>query len=262
LSLAAFRSDEHLREPNLFRSLPESRRFGLSVGRLDVPENARYDPEGVMAAVAGSGLTVVVVRYAADRVDWFARLTSDHYTAIHADTIIYFERALAPRPRDVQVVTVTPVSTPEDLAELRDMALMAFNDYRSHYFADPLLKNELIAEGYAEWALSFTDCEAERGAWLARALDTNEIVGFCALSYLPQPEFCLVAVHPNHAGRGLYGSILAASETRLSAMGVQRCSISTQVHNRAVLRTVTRRDYKPVLSLQTVHLIDRSVLEG
>lgn len=261
MSLAAFRSAENLLDPVIQWSETESRRFGLPIGRIEVPETARYDANEIVEAAVASGLSVIIVRYSARNADWFAGLSAGRLLALHADTLVYFEKPICPSVSDDDRVSLRKVSSEEEITRLEILATAAFEEYRSHYFANPLLDRESIARGYAEWATSFcSPALNDRVAWLATLSSSKDDVGMAAVSLDPDPEFALVAVSSAYSGSGLYGGILAAAERQLAKMGEERCSISTQVHNLPVIRSVSRRDYRPVMSLQTVHLVDRALL--
>lgn len=259
MSLAAYRLGATSSELTISRSRSESDRFGFEIGRVEIPIGASYSAKEIRWTAERSGLDIVIVRYSAQHPDWFAGLLSSRYTAIHADTLMYFEKSIGepvvPGPLDAR-----PVVTDQDAEILQSLAASSFHEYKSHYFANPLLDQGTIADGYAEWAMSYRRSQdSGRDAFLARTAE-GQVAGFAAVSYESVPEFALVAVAPTMSGHGLYGDILEAVEVLLAKRGAQGCVISTQVHNLAVIRTVTKRGYRPVLSLQTVHLVRNDLL--
>ena len=262
MSIATFLAQEGRLGP-VERSETESRRFGLEIGRLDVPMAASVEVDELSGLLGVSGVDVVVVRYPAIRVDWFSQLQTPEWSAVHADTLLYLSKEIGALAQPEHEVELIPVISGEHQEILRQVALESFEGYPSHYFANPLLARASIAEGYAEWAASFVEGAVDghrRGAFLARLRGTSEVVGLAALSYQPEPEFVLVAVAPSYGGRRLYGAILRAMEPRLAQLGAGQCYISTQVHNTPVLRTVTAEGFRPFLALQTVHLVRRRLL--
>ena len=260
MALAAYRAAHSSPGEVLAPSESESNRFGLKVARAEIAEDSEVGAQQIRSSVEGSDFDVVIVRYSAQQVDWFADLRSPRYTPIHADTIVYFEKALAAQP-EPSMLRAEVARSPEEVGLLGSLARGSFHEYKSHYFANPLFKREAIADGYAEWALSFCASDRPRhDAFLARTAPDGHVAGFAAVSYDPVPEFALVAVAPTMSGRGFYGHILDAVEVHLSKGGSESCVISTQVHNLAVIRTVTKRSYRPILSLQTVHLVKNDLL--
>lgn len=244
------------------RSAKESDRFGLDIARVEVPPGASYVPEQIVTATEATGFDIVVVRYPALNADWFSRFSSQQYQPIHADTLMYFQKTLGIHELLNPILEVHHVDGPEEIRIVKCLAWDAFKDYRSHYYSNPLLDREAIAHGYVDWALSY--CTADnprRDVFLAATVTDCQVVGFAAVSYDPEPELALVAVSPDASGHGLYGSILEAVERKLANHDAVRCMISTQVHNLAVIRTVTKTGYRPILSLQTVHLVKSELLK-
>lgn len=233
------------------------------MARVSVPVNCGYGPEAILHEAERTGCDVVVVRYPAKNVDWFSRLRSNTYLPLHADTLLYFEKANLKARTTESSVRVELISTDAQVAVLEQLAAAAFTDYKSHYFANPFLDRSGIPAGYAEWALSFAAPDDEtRCALLAKRGSSDEIVGFATVALDSEPELALVAVAPSHSGHGLYAAILREVEAHLAVSGYEACAISTQVHNVPVIRSVTARDYRHVLSLQTVHLVHRRLLDS
>ncbi|HUB71499.1 MAG TPA: GNAT family N-acetyltransferase [Acidimicrobiales bacterium] len=237
-------------------STSESSRFGLPVGRLEIPVGHNVGPGQVMQLVEASDFDLVILRYPASEVDWFAMLRSPNWSALHADTLLYFEKELGAGETARSLLTLRRVRGDGEQAELRRLAAASFHDYRSHYFANPMIDRAAIEEGYVDWALRYsTDGSGAQATFLAEMAGPGEVVGFASLCFEPCAEFALVAVAPEYSGRGFYGEILEAGERYFFAEKKGTCYISTQVHNLAVVRTVTKRGYRPALSLQTVHLV-------
>jgi hypothetical protein len=241
----------------------ESRRFGFSIGRLEIGVNADASPVKVAFEAACSKFDVVIVRYPAIHADWFAQFGLYRHLPIHADTLVYFEKRIEAAHKARQTISVHRVTKAEDQELLIQLAEDSFDSYRSHYFANPLFDRGVIAAGYAEWASSFCNNGDEgRDGWLGCLSGTVQAVGFAGVTYEPIPDLALVGVPKVHSGKGLYGSIVDGMEAVFSDRGYSKCSISTQVHNLAVIRSVTKRGYQAVLALQTVHLVDRDLLRS
>ena len=240
----------------LLESEAESRRFSLRVARLDVPAVHDCTPLQIMELVENSPFDVVILRYPAIDVDWFAQLRSPRWSAVHADTLLYFEKLLRPSETTTSLVRLQRVTTTEQRSVLSRLASASFHRYRSHYFANPLFDKSEIEQGYQEWALGYSaEVSEAHCTFLAEMSSTAAVVGFISLLYQPCAEFALVAVAPTYSGQGLYGELLSAGELEFASRGATSCYISTQVHNLAVVRSVTKRGYRPALSLQTVHLV-------
>ncbi|WP_205315359.1 hypothetical protein, partial [Nonomuraea lactucae] len=80
----------------------ESARFGRSVDRLTVSAGSGASFGAVAQAVRESEADVVVLRYPAEHIGWFARLTALGRTPVFADSLVYWRlvagRGRAPAP--------------------------------------------------------------------------------------------------------------------------------------------------------------------
>ncbi|MER5646560.1 GNAT family N-acetyltransferase [Streptosporangium sp. NPDC002524] len=138
--------------PRIAESPLDSARFGRPVERLTVPAGAGSPFPAVREAVLGSRADVVVLRYPAEHVGWFAELTALGRTAVFADSLAYWRlragRGRAPEPPgDLQPTQrVTPAAVRESISDI-------FAAYRNHYVANPLFGTAEALAGYREWAL-------------------------------------------------------------------------------------------------------------
>ncbi|WP_169945939.1 N-acetyltransferase [Microbispora sp. H11081] len=228
----------------------ESARFGRPIERLTVSASSATPLEAVCEAVARSAADVVILRYPAEHVGWFAALTTLGRTAVLADSLVYWRlrTGTGRRPAPAPGLAVAGVPDP---AEVRAFVGLTFAAYGNHYLANPLFDPADAAEGYAEWALRSAardGCVTLRDADGVLALATTEEDG-------PRTEILLAGVTPAAQGRGVYAHLLAAVEDRAAARGAAEVVISTQGHNTRVQRAWARYGFEPVHTLLTVHLI-------
>lgn len=138
--------------PRIAESPLDSARFGRPVERLTVPAGSGSPFPAVREAVLGSRADVIVLRYPAEHVGWFAELTALGRTAVFADSLTYWRlragRGRAPEPPgDLQPTDrVTPAAVRESVSDI-------FDAYRNHYLANPLFGTAEALAGYREWAL-------------------------------------------------------------------------------------------------------------
>jgi ribosomal protein S18 acetylase RimI-like enzyme len=281
--------------PRTVRAPFDSARFGRPVERLTVPAGSGPSFEPVREAVLGSAADVIVLRYPAGHVGWFAELTSLGRTAVLADSLAYWRlragRGRAPRPRPDLLAggPLPPAAVPGPVSDI-------FAAYRSHYVANPLFDAAAALEGYREWAVRSAasgGCVAlrERDADGARAAmrpapsgDGNgdesrdgdeggngdggedDGSGVLALATLSEDdgatEILLAGVVSRARGQGLYAHLLAAVEERTLARGGREVVISTQGHNTGVQRAWARYGFEPVHTFLTVHLVRSRLLRG
>ncbi|MET7461363.1 GNAT family N-acetyltransferase [Nonomuraea sp. NPDC005501] len=250
-------------EARAVRALPsplESARFGRSVERLTVGAGSEDALDALREAVLASDADVIVLRYPAERVGWFAELTglgsgATGRTALFADCLVYWSlRAGQGRP---------PAPSPGlHTAQLGDpdavgmLVADIFAAYGNHYLADPLFDAAAALEGYQEWAVR----SAAEGNCVALD-DGSHVLGLTTLEDGgPRTEILLAGVVSAAQGRGLYAHLLKAVEDHAVARGADEVVISTQSHNTRVQRAWARYGFAPVQAHITVHLVRTALL--
>ncbi len=235
----------------------ESARFGCSVERIVVPADSAAPLSAVREAVLGSAADVVVLRYPAEHVSWFAELTALGRTAIFADSLAYW-RLRAGRghePRHWASLHVTELSRPD---VVKALVSDIFAAYGNHYLANPLFDAAEAMAGYQEWAAR----SAAEGACLGlRDPAVGDLLGLVTLEETAgRTEILLAGVVSGAQGRGLYSLLLRAVEDRTLARGAAEVVISTQGHNARVQRAWARYGFEPARTVLTVHLVRSRLL--
>lgn len=241
----------------------ESARFGYSVERLAVSAESGSSLSAVREAVVRSAADVIVLRYPAEYIGWYARLTTPGRTAIFADSLVYWRlRAGAGRAPEASPELCSTELT--GTAAIEALVSDIFLSYGNHYLANPLFDAADVLAGYQEWALR----SAAEGGCLAlldrRAAGAASRV--LALATLEEDEarteILLAGVVSEQQGRGLYAHLLKAVEDRTLARGAGEVVISTQGHNTRVQRAWARYGFEPVRTMLTVHLVRSALLPG
>ena len=239
----------------------ESARFGCSVERLTVPVESGTPFSAVREALLGSVADVVVLRYPAEHVGWFAKLTAFGRTVLFADSLVYWRlragegRGPAPSPE-------LRTSEPAGPAAVRALVSDIFGVYGNHYLANPLFDAAEALAGYQEWALR----SSAEGECLTLEDRGAQVVGPRTLGLAtleqdgPRTEILLAGVISGSQGRGLYAHLLRAVEDRALARGAAEVVISTQGHNTRVQRAWARYGFEPVQTFLTVHLVRSRLL--
>ncbi|MFC7381537.1 GNAT family N-acetyltransferase [Sphaerisporangium rhizosphaerae] len=230
----------------------ETARFGRTVERLTVTADSPARLDDVREAILASTAEVLVLRYPAEHVTWYAGLTGLGRTALFADALVYWHlvagRGRPPEPSPD--LGTRPIS---GAVEVEDLVDAIFSGYANHYAANPLFTAAQATAGYREWALR----SAEEGHCLAlHDPGTQALLGLATLDEDgPATEILLAGVVPSAQGRGLYGHLLKGVEDRALARGATRVLISTQAHNVRVQRAWSRYGFEPVRTVLTVHLL-------
>jgi GNAT superfamily N-acetyltransferase len=235
----------------------ESKRFGVSVDRMTVSAAAGTPLREVLTAVERSEADVVVLRYPAREVGWFAALAVGERTALLADSLVYWSLPARKGRRPAPLAGFTAgveTGIEDDLVD--DLVGDIFGDYGNHYCANPLFDRGLALAGYQEWARRSI---AEAGAVVMRGPD-RRVLGLATVDHgRSWTEIELAGVVPAEQGRGRYAHLLAAVEDATTA---SRLVISTQGHNTGVQRAWARYGFEPVHTLLTVHLVTPELLAG
>jgi GNAT superfamily N-acetyltransferase len=239
----------------------ESARFGLSVERLTVPAEQGASFSAVREAVLASDADVIVLRYPAEHVDWFARLMGLGRAALAAGSLVYWR--LIPGqgrwPEPLEDLELVEQVSPEVATALISQVFVA---YGNHYAANPLFDPDKAAEGYLEWM----EGSATRGNCLGfRERDGQDreprFLGVIAMEQEgARAEPTIGGVVPEARGRGLYAHLLRAAEGWALAHGSAELFVSTQEHNMRVQRVWARHGFQPSHAVLTVHLIRGGLL--
>jgi ribosomal protein S18 acetylase RimI-like enzyme len=235
----------------------ETDRFGVSVDRIGVAEAAKVTLDEVRALVRGSAADVVVLRYPADRVGWFAALAGDGRVALMADSLVYWRLKVGSGRRPEPAPSLrTAVDRDVEPATVDALVADMFAAYGNHYLANPLFDPALALAGYQQWARRSV---ADVGAVVVR--DADQLLGLATLEHTPgRTEILLAGVVSAAQGRGIYAHLLAEVERQAAERGAAELVISTQGHNVRVQRAWARYGFEPVHALLTVHLVRPDLL--
>jgi len=231
----------------------ESARFGLRVSRFNVPVTSSLDGQAAAAMIADSADDVVIIRYPADRVDWFASLMSTGWSVLIADALGYWSIAAGDGRRRERLVA--PVeATAQQVGEL---VQRAFDHYPSHYLANPLFDPKDVLEGYVELA----ETSFRRDGAITLGTPDGALVAIAAITTSAGvTEWGLAGVDPDHQGGGALNDLAATIEDHALAHGCSRILTSTVVHNTRAQKAFLRFGFEPAASFLTVHAVRPGLL--
>jgi RimJ/RimL family protein N-acetyltransferase len=240
----------------------DSRRFGLSVGRVVVG----VDTTDVRAAEVELNRTlrsaeedVLIVRWPSGMVRCAAAAAASGRIIIAADTLSYWElppeRFAAPPGVDqaLEIVHVEDASRASREA-VAEIVQSSFDDYGSHYAADPLFGRDLALAGYVEWAeSSLTDARTD----VLLLTRDGAPVGLATLESSSEGdlEVLLCGLSKAAQGQGLYQRLLHGVARFAHLRGHRRLIISTQAQNIRAQRVWARAGFRPFAALTTVHAL-------
>lgn len=237
----------------------ETGRFGLTFSRAVVPlavgESAFED---VLQFLREDEADVVVLRYPAARVDWFARLFAADRDLICADSLTYWSLKVGTGRRPETDPNLTAVVADAIDSQLIDELVDdIFTGYGNHYLANPLLSPDSALAGYREWAQH----SATHDTVVSMTCQGEGIVGLATLESSAQIcEIQLAGIKPRFQQRGFYAHLLAGCERFAADTFATQLVISTQAHNANVQRAWARYGFEPIGTFLTVHAIRKGLL--
>jgi GNAT superfamily N-acetyltransferase len=234
----------------------DGQRFGVGVTRVTVSATSTAGLDEVLAVARDSPADVLVLRYPAGNVTWFAGLRAvPGRTAIFADTLTYWRLPVGSgrRPAPSSEITVVAQPRPDTVA---DLIAAGFAGYANHYAANPLFDPALSTVAYPDWARR----SAESGQAIALHADGVPLGVITWERDADRVELLLAAVAPAARGRAVYPRLIAAVEDRASALGADFLVSPTQGHNIAGQRAWARYGFEPAHPLATVHLVRSGLL--
>ncbi|MFC4590296.1 GNAT family N-acetyltransferase [Sphaerisporangium corydalis] len=233
----------------------ESERFGLRVERLTVSGGSPETFEAVREAVRRSAADVLILRYPAACVGWFARLTALGRTALFADSLVYW-RLAAGTGRAPGSAPGVGVGGLRDPVTVDALVSGVFGGYACQYHANPLFGAAGALAGYRQWARG----SAAQGRCVGLYVEGGRAAGLATFAEDgPVTEILLAGVVAGMRGRGLYPHLLKAVEDRAVAGGAGEVVIPTQVHNTRVQKAWARYGFEPARAFLTVHLVRKGL---
>ena len=247
----------------LVNSSVDTRRFNLSVSRMNVPHGHLASDEEVIEKCRRCESQLLILRYPTNRVQLANRLAlGSEQVIFQADTLVYFSKDLGSKSADSTNsqnfndwnFRKADVS---DNYEIQKLSEIIFEDYPNHYRANSHLRSEDIRDGYVEWAQvglldpkKLTVVVEDRSA---------KKVGFALVAFDGDvAEIELNGIHPDAQGKVAYSSLLDWLANHLAERGVRKLCISTQIQNERVIRVWIRSGFNLEFSLNTVHLMRRN----
>lgn len=244
--------------PQLTHSPLDSDRFSIRVERALFTDNV--PTKTAVDTITNSLADLIIARFSAGSCAIPNALLRSGEALIHADTLVYYE-VILPATSGKQAANVRRAQA-ADLGEIRTIAATAFQNYRSHYAANPLLPAEKILNGYIEWAQSRADpTNASNATWLVIDGDTTAGFATCDIGG-DVVEIVLNAVHPEFEKRGHYGTLLRHLIDHYAQTGHSRLRISTQIWNYTVQRQWVRAGLMLTHAHDTFHIDRRLKTQG
>ena len=243
----------------------ETDRFGCSIERVTIGPGS-VDVDRLLTVIQDLSADVLIVRYDAARLELASTFARSDRAVVPAGTLMYWDKpvsvAVPPAPSNLEVLSADTLDLETVSALVREIIRASFRDYGNHYTANPLLDPSAALTGYEDWAVR--SLRGDPGNVLVM-MDRGEPIGLATLepgADAGHLEILLAGLVPAAQGKRLYGTLLSACESVAAARGAHRLVISTQIHNVRVQRAWARHRLRPFAAIETVHLIDRDLLQA
>lgn len=249
-------------EVTRLHSLSESRRFGHPTDRTLVgmfaaeaalSEKALVDV--VQLVLDESSSTINILRYPASLLFLMRRLRPRNARAYPGGAILYWEgpftsvAAVDPATREISARDRREFE-PHIASVLED----SFAGYVNHYSVNPLLAADVVVAGYAEWAKSTMANPVNR---VFVVLDHERLIGVAVIAVSGDVwEVELASISSAAQGQGNYRKLMERVLASAAEGGASRLVISTQSHNITVQRAWASMGFRPISSIETVHLVN------
>lgn len=232
----------------------DTRRFGFRVYRGTATTLGAHD---LIRQIADQRVDIAIIRVPAGTSLFNDSLASVGLVPIHADTLVYYRIDLEEHePCSIRNLDLDiGEALVSDLPGIQDVAAHAFNGYISHYNANPFLDIAKANVGYIEWASTRLESRTPSNVtWVARR--DGLIVGFLCCDIDQQARCCeivLNAVHPSHAGGGIYSDLIRYAKMQCKQRGLLAIRVSTQIWNYAVQKVWARECFMLESAQDTYH---------
>jgi hypothetical protein len=236
----------------------DTRRFGIRVARLTIGDHARSGPEverEVAAAVRQSRSDVMVARWPARMTRLAGLVAGLGRQVIAADTLMYWDVSAADLLRRTSPGDDVETCVGLAVADLDAVLADSFQDYPSHYSANPAFSPDLVLKGYLEWARRTLDDRPQDVVTLVRS---GRAIGLATCLQGVDDTFVeieLAGLVSAEQGGGRYATLLHGVGLLAQERDIPRVVISTQASNIRVQRAWSRAGFAPFAAFTTVHLV-------
>lgn len=250
------------------RSVSETEQFGFSVDRLSVGMQAvdgDYDQEqfktDLQEALTASDADIRILRFPSECLGVVNSLDLPDFIAVNAGSIMYWEKTpnSSQTTDPVEVRSVEQSDGPVISEQILRLVNASFEGYLNHYSFDPFLPAGATTSAYVDWASRELALNPHRVFFL----ELDGVVSAAGIVDVVKAdvdvwEVLLAGVSPDTFRKGLYSKLLLGI-SEAASKNHAKLVISTQVHNIAVQRAWAKLGLRPLVSIETVHLIRRSI---
>jgi GNAT superfamily N-acetyltransferase len=236
---------------NIALSAIDEARFGIVTAKATAAEAS--DIPAIAAQCRAQNVALLILRI--DTAHVAAMQAAEQAGAYLADTLVYFERAIAGMgdahlPEGVS----SRLAQPADADGVAALAREIFTGYQGHYHCDPRLAADAADEVYVSWAHATCATPGVADAVLLLE-DSQGLLAFCALrtTGASNVDVSLIGVAPRARRLGLFDCLLRMAAQWGAARSLDTIEYSTQITNLAAQRGLAKAGFLPAKSLYTLH---------
>lgn len=238
----------------------ESSRFGYATDRINVGalvQSTNSLAASVQATIEASNATIKIVRYPSELVSLFRDLHLEGTHLYPGGSLLYWESpplSLVSDEGDEGTREVPAAHRNDFAAVIAKVLEDSFAGYINHYSANPLIPHGAVVDGYLEWAQRTMADPANR-VFVAMS-DRDDVVGVAVIAVAGRVwEIELASISTAAQRQGKYLTLIGRVLASAKMEGAERVVISTQSHNIGVQRAWSRLGFRPLASIDTVHLV-------
>jgi GNAT superfamily N-acetyltransferase len=235
---------------NVERSIPDSKRFKVSVARAHL-----CDTDAVHRALEecrANNIELLIARCSTEHIAVAQEMERRGFLLM--DTLVYFACPTTRTCPPVDSPALVREFEPSDFDQMRAIAADCFRGYFGHYHADARLDPALADAGYVEWVETSCRTSSRDGAVLV-AVENARVVGFITLRRNSPEEIegMVIAVARDRQMQKVAQALMHAAVDWCRAVGAARMIISTQVNNLKSQKSWIRQGFEPYRSTYTFH---------
>lgn len=232
----------------------ETKRFGFVCARLNIVPDKEFNLRDVNAFASRNNVQLLTSRVPVELSRPIHLMEEDGHRLM--DTLVYYQRS-AFEPAVMPIVPdgfTLRMATAADAKMIGEVARHSFSSYLSHYHNDVRLDPQSVNDGYVEWAeRTALDISASKPVIVISG--QAGVVAFMSLDYQSNGEtdIRLTATLPRFQGKGLFTVLLYSAFHLVTARGVTRIIISTQINNYRAQKIWTAHGLSHFKTCHTFH---------
>lgn len=226
---------------------------GLRVARVNCPEGINWSHFITKKRVDIDSYDLVIMRYPSTECQVAQEIQQTWGNSWIADTLLYL--SLNTHLSDLPDSRTELIPISQCAIDVPIFMKAVFGDYLNHYAANSFLGSINVAHAYADWVVRSGN-DLSTAAYMLRE-SSGQMVAICSID-MSSPELnelILAGVLPSHRRQGMQMQVLRHLAALTLSQGKRELVTSTQSGNIRSLRAFIEAGFRPVLSVNTLHIM-------